>query len=309
MSTSLLPPLNALRAFEATARLGGVGRAAQALHVTHGAVSRQLKLLEDHLGLPLFQRAGRGLRLTAAGEQLQATCGEAFADIEDCVRQLRHPTRSPALVLGCSGSVLARWMIPRLPALQAALPGVALQWSALDGAFTETQAALDAVLLLAHGPWPRGWQVRELAPERVGVVVAPSHPAAQRLCQAAPSALLRETLLHTRSRPQAWPAWARAQGLDPTQLQLGTGFEHLYYLLEAAVAGLGLAIAPEPLVAEDLATGRLDAPWGFAATGGSWVLAWPEGRSDPRVDALADWAAAQLGSPHRCPAGAATPCD
>ena len=84
-------------------------------------------------------------------------------------------------------------MIPRLPALQAALPGVRLQWSALDGSFTEAQAALDAVLLLAQGPWPRGWQVRELAPERVGVVVAPSHPAAQRLRHAPPSALLQET--------------------------------------------------------------------------------------------------------------------
>lgn len=294
MSTSLLPPLNALRAFEATARLGGVGRAAQALHVTHGAVSRQLKLLEDYLGLPLFQRAGRGLRLTEAGQRLHAACGEAFAGIEACVRELRQPARSPALVLGCSGSVLARWMIPRLPALQAALPGVNLQWSALDGAFTEAQAALDAVLLLAQGPWPRGWQIRELAPERVGVVVAPSHPAAQRLRHVPPDALLLETLLHTSSRPQAWPAWAQVHGLDPARLQMGTGFEHLYYLLEAAVAGLGPAIAPEPLVAEDLAAGRLVAPWGFSATGGFWVLARPDGPADPRVDALADWAMEQL---------------
>ena len=294
MSTSLLPPLNALRAVEAAARLGGVGRAAQALHVTHGAVSRQLKLLEDHLGLPLFQRAGRGLRLTEAGQRLHAACGEAFAGIEACVRELRQPARSPALVLGCSGSVLARWMIPRLPAWQAARPGVNLQWSALDGAFTEEQAALDAVLLLAQGPWPRGWQVRELAPERVGVVVAPSHPAAQRLRHVPPPALLKETLLHTSSRPQAWPAWAQAHGLDPAQLQMGTGFEHLYYLLEAAVAGLGPAIAPEPLVAEDLAAGRLIAPWGFSATGGFWVLARPDGPADPRVDALADWAMGQL---------------
>jgi DNA-binding transcriptional LysR family regulator len=136
--------------------------------------------------------------------------------------------------------------------------------------------------------------VRELAPERVGVVVAPSHPAAQRLRHVPPSALLRETLLHTSSRPQAWPAWAQSHGLDPAQLQLGTGFEHLYYLLEAAVAGLGPAIAPEPLVAEDLAAGRLVAPWGFAATGGFWVLARPDGPVDARVDALADWAVAQL---------------
>lgn len=296
MSMSLLPPLNALRAFEAAARLGGVGRAAQALHVTHGAVSRQLKLLEDHLGLPLFQRAGRGLRLTPAGERLQAACGQAFTSIEDCVRDLRHPARSPALVLGCSGSVLARWMIPRLPALQAALPGVNLQWSALDGAFTDAQAALDAVLLLAHPPWPRGWQVRELAPERVGVVLSPACPAASRLRQCPPSALLQETLLHTSSRAQAWPAWAQAHGLDPAQLRLGTGFEHLYYLLEAAVAGLGPAIAPEPLVAGDLAAGRLVAPWGFSATGGFWVLARPDGADDARVDALARWASGQLHS-------------
>ncbi|PSD10032.1 transcriptional regulator, partial [Stenotrophomonas maltophilia] len=109
-----------------------------------------------------------------------------------------------------------------------------------------------------------------------------------------PSALLQETLLHTSSRPQAWPAWAQAHALDPAKLQLGTAFEHLYYLLEAAVAGLGPAIAPEPLVAEDLAAGRLVAPWGFAATGGFWVLARPDGPPDARVDALADWLGQQL---------------
>ncbi|KAG1447209.1 hypothetical protein G6F57_017128 [Rhizopus arrhizus] len=245
--------------------------------------------------MALFQRAGRGLRLTAAGSRLQVACSEAFTGIEDCVRELRRPPASPALVLGCSGSVLARWMIPRLPALQAALPGVRLQWSALDGSFTEAQAAREAGLLLAPGPGPRGWQVRELAPERVGVVVAPSHPAAQRLRHVPPSALLQETLLHTSSRPQAWPAWARAHDLDTSKLQLGTAFEHLYYLLEAAVAGLGPAIAPEPLVAEDLAAGRLIAPWGFTATGGFWVLAWPDGPADARVGALAEWVSSQLG--------------
>ncbi|KAF1015879.1 MAG: HTH-type transcriptional regulator TrpI [Stenotrophomonas maltophilia] len=294
MTEPLLPPLNALRAFEATAQLGGVGRAAQALHVTHGVISRQLKLLEENLGLPLFQRAGRGLRLTEAGQRLQQACAEGFAVIDTAVRALTRPGRTPALVLGCSGSVLARWMIPRLPALQQALPGVPLQWSALDGSFTDVQAGLDAVPLLAQGPWPRGWQVRELAPERAGVVVAPGHPAAARLRHAPPAALLQEPVLHTASRPQAWPAWAQAHGLATAQLQMGTAFEHLYYLLEAAVAGLGPAIAPEPLVAEDLANGRLLAPWGFAATGGMWVLAWPEGRDDPRVEALARWLALQL---------------
>jgi DNA-binding transcriptional LysR family regulator len=294
MTDGPLPPLNALRSFEAAARLGGVGRAADALHVTHGAISRQLRLLEDHLGVVLFQREGRGLRLTPAGEDLQAACESAFEQIREAVVALKRQQRPEALVLGCSGSILARWMIPRLQALQTALPQLPLHWSAQDGSFTAEQQGLDAVLLLAQPPWPRGWQVRELAPERVGVVVSPQHPAAARLRHQPPSALLGEPLLHTTSRPQAWPAWALSHELEPAQLQLGSGFEHLYYLLEAAVAGLGVAIAPEPLVADELAAGRLLAPWGFGATGGFWVLATPEGAADPRVDALAGWLQAQL---------------
>lgn len=294
MTDAQLPPLNALRSFEAAARLGGVGRAAAELHVTHGAISRQLRLLEDHLGMSLFERAGRGLRLTPAGMELQAACAGAFGQIRDAVGGLQRRKHPEARVLGCSGSILARWMIPRLPALQAELPQLALHWSAQDGSFTEQQRGLDAVLLLAQRPWPRGWQVRELAPERVGVVVSPQHPAAARLRRQPPSALLGEPLLHTTSRPQAWPDWALSHGLEPAQLQLGTGFEHLYYLLEAAVAGLGVAIAPEPLVADELAAGRLLAPWGFGATGGFWVLATPEGGQDARVEALGDWLAEQL---------------
>lgn len=294
MTDRPLPPLNALRSFEAAARLGGVGRAAEALHVTHGAISRQLRLLEEHLGVVLFQREGRGLRLTRAGEDLQAACTGAFDQIREAVVALKRQQRPEALVLGCSGSILARWMIPRLQALQSALPQLPLHWSAQDGSFTAEQQGLDAVLLLAQPPWPRGWQVRELAPERVGVVVSSQHPAAARLAHQPPSSLLGESLLHTTSRPQAWPAWALSHGLEPAQLQLGSGFEHLYYLLEAAVAGLGVAIAPEPLVADELAAGRLLAPWGFGATGGFWVLATPEGAADPRVDALAGWLTAQL---------------
>ncbi|MDV3468187.1 LysR family transcriptional regulator [Stenotrophomonas sp. C3(2023)] len=294
MSDPALPPLNALRAFEATARLGGVGKAAQALHVTHGAVSRQLRVLEDHLGVPVFERAGRGLRLTPAGRQLQQACADAFTTLRSCVQRLQPPRARTALVLGCSASVLARWMIPRLPAVQQALPGAALHWSPSDGSFTDAQAELDAVLLLEDAPWPSGWEVRVLAEERVGVVISPQHPAVAGMRGAPPSALLAQPVLHTTSRPQAWPAWARTQGLDPAQLRQGRGFEHLYFLLEAAVAGLGPAIAPEPLVAEDIAAGRLVAPWGFAATGGHWVLARAAGRSDARVDALGDWLAATL---------------
>jgi DNA-binding transcriptional LysR family regulator len=125
-------------------------------------------------------------------------------------------------------------------------------------------------------------------------VVSPRYAGFDSLRDQPPAALLGEALLHTSSRPQAWPAWASSNGLQADSLGFGTGFEHLYYLLEAAVAGLGVAIAPEPLVADELAAGRLLAPWGFAATGGFWVLATPEGAQDARIESLSEWLTEQL---------------
>ncbi len=133
-----------------------------------------------------------------------------------------------------------------------------------------------------------------LAPERIGPVLSPVLPQAQTLAAGPPSALLQQHLLHTASRPQAWPSWAQAHGVDPAALRYGTGFEHLYYLLEAALAGIGVAIAPQPLVADDLASGRLLAPWGFADTGGQWALCTAGGREDQRIVALAAWLRTQL---------------
>ncbi|MFC6839665.1 LysR family transcriptional regulator [Xanthomonas theicola] len=289
-----LPSLNALRAFEAAARLRSVGRAAAELHVTHGAVSRQIRLLEEELGLALLQREGRGIRPTAAGERLREAAGGAFAQLQDAVAELRRPARPSALVLGCPGSILARWMIPRLQALQRDLPALTLHLSAHEGEFGADLDGLDAALLLGQAPWPDGWQVQVLAPERIGAVLSPALPHAQALAASPPSALLRQRLLHTASRPQAWPAWAQAHGLDPAALRYGTGFEHLYYLLEAALAGIGVAIAPQPLVADELVSGRLLAPWGFTDTGGQWALCATSERDDPRIDALAGWLRMQL---------------
>ena len=96
------------------------------------------------------------------------------------------------------------------------------------------------------------------------------------------------------ARPQAWPTWATRNGLDDAGLRYGTGFEHLYYLLEAAVAGLGIAIAPEPLVADDLANGRLLAPWGFVETEGQWALCTAGDGTHPKINALAGWLRQQL---------------
>lgn len=289
-----LPSLNAIRAFEATARTGSVTSAARELHVTHGAVSRQIRLLEASLDCRLFERAGRGLSLTGAGRQLQATAGECFAALRETCQRLRQPRTGQALVLGCPGSLLARWMIPRLERLRHDLPGLDLHLSANEQAPDESMRGIDAALLSGEAPWPASWEVMPLASEYVGPVCSPGVAAAARLRGAAADALLELPLLHTASRPQAWPAWGRSQGLPAHALRLGQGFEHLYYLLEAAVAGLGVAIAPYPLVADELAAGRLLAPWGFTATGAHWALCCPRERIDPRLAALATWLRAQL---------------
>ncbi|MET0582680.1 MAG: LysR family transcriptional regulator [Pseudoxanthomonas sp.] len=284
-----LPSLNALHAFEAAARLESVTRAAHELHVTHGAVSRQIKALEADLGKPLFARQGRGLSLTPAGLRLRDATGAAFQQLEESWLDLRRGSDSPALVLGCPGSVLARWVIPRLPRLSRELPDLKLHLVVHEGDFDAGLGGLDAALLLAEPPLYETWQVHELAPERIGPVVSPRYSSFASLRDQPPRALLEETLLHTHSRPQAWPTWAKGNGLAADGLSFGPGFEHLYYLLEAAVAGLGVAIAPQPLVAEDIASGRLVAPWGFIQAPGRWVLCSRRNEPDARIGLLADW--------------------
>ncbi len=283
-----LPPLNALRAFEAVARLDSVTRAAEELHVTHGAVSRQLKLLEEALGESLFVREGRGLTLTPAGRRLHDAADAALGPLRMAWAELRHRPAQAPLVLGCPGSVLARWMIPRMQRLEAELPDLKLHLSASEGSPDARLDGLDAALLIAEPTWPSEWDVHELAIERIGPVVSPRWPGFAQLTQA-PASLLPHAVLHTTSRPQAWREWAARTGLPSGQLQTGTGFEHLYYLLEAAVAGMGVAIAPQPLVAQDLAAGRLVAPWGFVDTDARWALVAPRRRRNARVARLAQW--------------------
>ena len=284
-----LPPLNALRAFEAVARLESVSRAAAELHVTHGAVSRQLRTLEDALGAALFVRQGRGVALTPLGHRLHGAAAAAFDPLRAAWAELRRGPQQAPLVLGCPGSVLARWVIPRLDRLARERPELQLHLSASDTAPDAQLSGLDAALLIASPPWPQDWQVHVLAPERIGPVVGPRWPGAESLHGAPPQALAAHALLHTASRPQAWRDWAARVELDADGLRMGTGFDHLYYLLEAAVAGLGIAIAPEPLVADDIATGRLLAPWGFVETDAQWVLCAPKRAANPRIEPLADW--------------------
>ncbi|HSX89810.1 MAG TPA: LysR family transcriptional regulator [Pseudomonas sp.] len=291
-----LPPLNALRAFEAAARLLSVSKAGEELHVTHGAISRQIRALEEELGIRLVSKDGRGIKLTDAGMRLRDVAGETFERLRLVCAELKRQTQDAPFVLGCPGSLLARWFIPRLDRLNRELPELRLQLSTSHGELDPRSPQVDATLLFAEPPWPADMQVFELAAERIGPVLSPRYARFAELHRAPAAALLGEPLLYTSSRPQAWPSWAAGNALDSGALRYGQGFEHLYYLLEAAAAGLGVAIAPQQLVADDLAAGRLLAPWGFVETPARLALWQPLRSRDQRAAQLARWLAVELGS-------------
>ena len=292
-----IPPLAALRAFEATARLGSVTAAARELHVTHGAVSRQLRSLDEHFGTMLFVKAGRGIRLTPQGEQLQQGVGDAFTRLRESCAELRRSTEEAPLVLSCPGSLMARWFIPRLGRFQRELPDVKLQVGSSDSELDPKGTDAGATLLFSEPPWPPELDVVELVAEDICAVASPSQ--ATRFDPERPDTLFTAPLLHTHSRPQAWPQWAQTHELDPSSLEQalndGQGFDHLYYLIEAALAGLGVAIAPRLLVQDDLDDGRLVAPWGPVETPGRLCLMLPRYLPPRRSARLTEWLKREIG--------------
>ena len=284
-----LPPLNALKAFEATARLQSITLAAKELHVTHGAVSRQVKQLEEHLSVALLKKQGRGIKLTDAGIRLYEASHTALTQINSTCADIRQQTQHAPFVLACPGSLLARCLIPRLEQLQHDLPDLRLQVITNAGDDNLQHSEADASLMFLDQPRPESMQAYTLDIERIGPVLSPRYQHAEKLSTAPAAQLLSEPLLFTRSRPQAWPQWAQAQQLPASDLNFAQGFEHLYYLLEAAVAGLGVAIAPEHLVRSDIANGRLIAPWGFVETTAKLVLLARKNQHTQRAQQLADW--------------------
>ncbi len=291
-----LPPLNALRAFDATARLLSVSKAAEELHVTHGAISRQIRSLEAWLGMALFEKDGRGIKLTDEGARLKTASSTALDGIRTACADLRQRAGNTPFVLACPGSLLARWFIPRLDQLNQDLPDLRLQLTTGENELDPRNTAVNATLCFATPPWPGDMQVHELGAEYIGPVLSPRYARYDALVRAPASALLDEPLMYPASRPHAWDQWAQAQKLAPAALHLGQAFDHLYYLMEAASAGLGVAIAPQQVAADDLAAGRLVAPWGFVKTRAQLTLWIAQGRHDPRADALARWLRQALAS-------------
>lgn len=273
-----LPPLGALRCFEAAARLENFSRAADELHLTHGAISRAVRQVEVHLGLPLFERRQRRVFLNDAGRLLFHAVRDGLETIRQAADALRtHPRPTRRWVLSCEPTLLMRWLIPRWPAFQARHPELQIHLSAGGGPFAFDDG-IDLAIRRDDFPWPAGTHAEPLFAERVGPVCRPDQLAAW-FSGAGTQALRADApRLHTHTRPQAWSEWARHAGqrLRPAR-QPTAGhpqwFEHFYFSLQAAIAGLGVAIAPWHLACDDLASGVLSAPLGFVEDGSHyWLL-------------------------------------
>jgi len=277
-----LPPLTALRAFEAFARRGRMTLAAEELFVTHGAVSRQIRSLEDATGLELTEGPRHKLKLTDAGERLAAALSAAFDQVEEALADLRT-TDHVELHLSCVGTLAIRWLIPRLPAFHARHPAVRVRVTESYVPVDFTRDRFDAAIRVNETAPVAGATAVAFLENFHGPVVAP------RLVGPGPTGIEGLTRLTTGTRQTAWAEWEAHSGVTLPTPPDTQEFEHIFYTLEAAAAGLGVGLSPWVYVAADIAAGRLAAPLGFAPTPSRFWLLTPAGPAKPAVAQFSAW--------------------
>lgn len=283
-----LPPLNALRVFEAAARFESFNRAAGRLHVTPSAVSHQIRTLEEFLGVALFRRSARAVRLTEAGRAFLPPVRDALEQIGTAAEHLMRRSESPALLLSVAPEFAIGWLVPRLTDFYAAHPEIEVRLDTSIELIDFRASDVDAAI--RHTPDPRyeGLVAHPLVREELVPVCSPG--MVERGLRE-PADLARFTLLHSRSRAGQWQNWLRLAGVPDL---VGGGrqrFPSDAVALEAAASGLGVALANRVLVQRQLAEGRLVAPFeaGYRSDYG-YYLVYPESSADDaRIVAFRDW--------------------
>jgi LysR family glycine cleavage system transcriptional activator len=283
MSRRPLPSLTGLRAFEAFARLGSMTAAAAELHITHGAVSRQVRGLELRLGARLVVGPRHGLRLTDAGRQLASALSPAFDMI---AASLPGEGSDEELVVSCLGTLTMKWLIPRLPGFMARQPGVRVRIVESHAPVDFSQGGLHAAIRIEQGRPPSDVRVTPFMAHYQGPVLAPDLLAETSGDLARVLALPR---LHSETYRPAWQAWSGRAGVELPPAPADREFEHNSYMLEAAAAGLGVAIAPWAFAASDIAQGRLVAPFGFEPFEDRFVYLRPRLADNPMAAAFGAW--------------------
>lgn len=249
-----LPPLNALRTFEAAARLLSFSRAGDELHVTYSAVSHQIRNLEDWLGRPLFERRATGVALTRTGEALSAYLSPSFAALAEICTRLRADRGQTSLSVGCIPSIASRWLVPNITAFSQSHPEISVQ---VLYAMAEQRLSLgnfDVLITLGEDPSPA--VTNTFLFSRINKPVASPHYLARMGPLDSAAAIASADLLHDETRT-AWEAWIKVAGLPVRAPPPGPLFQDFNMLATAAIAGHGVALCPVEVFREELRRGDL----------------------------------------------------
>ncbi|HYG46211.1 MAG TPA: transcriptional regulator GcvA [Bordetella sp.] len=282
-------PLQALRTFVEVGQRGSIKAAAEALHVTSGAVSQQIRLLEDRLGMALFTRQRQGLRLTEAGASVHPSLLDAFAQIDKAVDTLQAIKGRQTLTVSTVATFAASWLVPRLGHFNQRHPQIEVRVEATSALMDMRRDRVDVALRHGLGNYPGLEATRLMAPVLVPVA-CPGLVADGRFLKE-PQDCLDYPLLHDSDRAD-WPLWFAAHGAaDDPRAERGSAFEDDYLLIRAAVAGQGLALVPQEYAREEIAAGRLvqvlDKPW--PARFAYYLVTLPGAMQRPEIQAFADW--------------------
>lgn len=290
-------PLLALRAFVEVGQRGSLKAAADGMHVTPGAVSQQIRLLEDRVGLALFSRERQGLRLTEAGTRVYPELLQAFAQIESSMQVLERMRAQPTLTVSTMAGFAASWLVPRLGRFHALHPGIEVRVEASPMVVDLQRSHVDVALRHGLGVYP-GLEVRPLMAPVLVPVARPGLLARDRIRD--PAGCLAHPLLHDSERAD-WPLWLAAHGVDvagDARASAGTAFEDDFLLIRAAEAGQGLALVPQAYAREEIAAGRLvqivDKPW--PARFAYYAVTRPGAMDRPEVRAFVDWVMQEAGA-------------
>ena len=264
------PPLNALRAFEAAARLGGFAAAAEELSVTPGAVAQHVKALEEWVGDALFERRSRGVVLTGLGRDALGDFSRAFDQLGDAVMSLRARGPQSQIRIAALPAVAQFWLAPRLRSLRERLPDAAVSIVAMERPPNFRREPFDLALFFEDRP-PQDAIV--LADDLIMPVCTPEIAGSL----ATPRDLAAVVLLHDSAWTQDWPRWLEAAGIDPSTISDGASHSLYSLVIDAARRGVGVAMAHRSLLGDDLRAGTLVAPFDLTVdTGRQLVLTAPQ---------------------------------
>jgi LysR family glycine cleavage system transcriptional activator len=286
-----LPPLNALKSFEAAARHESFTRAAQELCVTQGAVSHQVKALEEELGLKLFNRERQRLVITEAGRAYLTVVRDAFDRIAVGTERLVQRQSSGALTISTSPDFAAKWLVHRLGRFAEAHPEIDLRVSATMHHVDFAREEVDVAVRHGDGNWT-GLHVERLCSEQLFAVCSPKLVESNRLDQ--PCDVLKFPLLHLDGR-QDWARWLDAAGVNCPDLSHGPIMNRASMLIDAAVDGQGIALARTALAAWDLINGRLVMPFAISLplSKSYWIVCPKATATLPKITRARSWLVAE----------------